>query len=70
MSRQLHDLLELYVVCALDGEELDTYVTHLDDCDVCTTRLPAVMEAAAAMIPDSPPPRHLWASISAAIGTS
>ena len=70
MSRQLHDLVELYAEGALDGEELERYEAHLDDCDVCNEHLPVVMEAVAALIPDSPPPTHLWPLISAAIETA
>lgn len=64
---KLHDQLELYAAGALTGAELDTFVMHLDTCHRCRTDLPVVMEAAASLIPDSPPPTHLWASISAAI---
>ena len=63
----LHDQLELYAAGALAGAELDGFVVHLDNCHRCRADLPVVMEAAASLIPDSPPPIHLWAAISAAI---
>jgi hypothetical protein len=63
LSRDLHGQLELYVAGALDIDELDAFATHLDACTVCAERLPTLMETAAALIPDSPAPLHIWESI-------
>lgn len=66
----LHDQLEFYVAGALTDRELELFVAHLDWCETCTSRLPELMETAATLIPDSPAPHHLWASISRTINYS
>lgn len=67
LSRDLHDQLELYVAGGLGIDELDEFVSHLDTCTDCAERLPRLMETAAALIPDSPAPLHIWESISVSI---
>lgn len=62
-----HDQLELYVAGALDIEALDSFATHLDECTMCSARLPILMNTVAGLIPDSAPPTHVWTRITEAI---
>lgn len=63
----IHDQLELYAVGALDHKELIEFDDHLTRCALCRTRAPALSEAVAALIPDSPPPYGTWVRIVSAI---
>lgn len=63
----IHDWLELYAVGALADEELIAFDNHLNSCALCRSRTPALFEAVAALIPDSPPPVETWSRIVSAI---
>lgn len=63
----VHDQLELYAVGALDEEELIAFDDHLMLCALCRSRTPALFEAVAALVPDSPAPTAAWRRIVAAI---
>lgn len=72
MSRpnDIHDQLELYAAGALDDNELIAFDNHLANCALCRSRTPALFEAVAALIPDSPPPAGTWSRIVSAIERS
>lgn len=63
----MHDLAELYAVGALHAQELSSFDDHLEVCAQCGSRLPSLLEAVAALIPDSPAPSHIWDRIVSAI---
>ncbi|HEU4320640.1 MAG TPA: zf-HC2 domain-containing protein [Acidimicrobiia bacterium] len=67
-SNDIHDQLELYAAGALDDKELIAFDNHLSRCALCRSRTPALFEAVAALIPDSPPPDGTWDRIVSAIG--
>lgn len=66
----VHDQLELYAAGALNEEQLIAFDDHLERCALCRSRTPALFEAVAALIPDSPPPAATWSRIVAAIESS
>jgi hypothetical protein len=66
----IHDQLELYAAGALDEEELLAFDDHLSRCALCRSRTPALFEALARLIPDSPPPDGTWGRIVSVIERS
>ncbi|MGB8362858.1 MAG: zf-HC2 domain-containing protein [Acidimicrobiia bacterium] len=60
----VHDLLlemvDLYALRALPADEERTLEHHMQSCPSCERELDTAISVAAAIIPDSEPPHHLW----------
>jgi anti-sigma factor ChrR (cupin superfamily) len=61
------DQLVLYATGSLTKAELIAFDDHLQHCPDCQSRTPRLFETAAALIPDSPPPKQTWSRILSAI---
>jgi hypothetical protein len=64
---ELLDLVPLYAADALGDDELRQVEEHLDGCPDCIAEVAALRTAASAMVPDEPPPTHVWDRIVAEI---
>jgi len=64
----LHELIPLYALDSLEGDELDAVETHLDSCDACLRELDRYAAMTSQLVPDEPPPTHGWERIASAIG--
>ncbi|MFZ0626886.1 MAG: anti-sigma factor [Acidimicrobiia bacterium] len=64
---QIVELVPLYALDALDGEELQQVETHLETCEICAEELAIHRSVTSTFVPDSPAPDHVWERIEAAI---
>lgn len=63
----MHDLVALYALDALEGEDLDSFENHLAQCPTCSTELARHRAAAGALVADAAPSEETWARIKAAV---
>ena len=63
------DLVPLYALDALDGQEHRNFIAHLETCAECRSALDEFHSVAAELVPDSPASEKTWELISLAIGT-
>ena len=63
------DLVPLYALDALDGQEHLDFIAHLETCAECRSALDEYHSVAAKLVPDSPASEKTWELISVAIGT-
>lgn len=66
---EMHDLVALYALDALDAEERDGFESHLQSCADCEASLAEHRSAATALVPDAPASDATWERISSAIAT-
>jgi anti-sigma-K factor RskA len=66
---EMHELVALYALDALDAEERDGFESHLQSCADCETSLAEHRSAATALVPDAPASDATWERISSAIAT-
>jgi anti-sigma-K factor RskA len=66
---EMHDLVALYALDALDAEERDSFERHLQDCAECEASLAENRSTATALVPDEPASAATWERISSAIAT-
>jgi len=66
---EIHDLVALYALDALDAEERDGFERHLQSCADCEASLAEHRSAATALVPDQPSSDATWERISSAIAT-
>jgi anti-sigma-K factor RskA len=64
----LHELIPLYALDSLEGDELHAVRTHLDSCDACLRELARYAAVTSQFVPDEPAPTHGWERIASAIG--
>ena len=64
----LHELVPLYALDSLEGDELHAVRTHLDSCDACLRELARYAAVTSKLVPDEPTPTHGWERIASAIG--
>jgi Anti-sigma-K factor rskA/Putative zinc-finger len=64
----LHELIPLYALDSLEGDELHAVRTHLDSCDACLRELARYAAVASQLVPDEPAPTHGWERIASVIG--
>jgi anti-sigma-K factor RskA len=65
---QMLELVPLYALDALEGDELQEFEVHLDACAECAAELALQRTAVAALVPDGPAPSHVWDRIVLEIG--
>ncbi|GIU92747.1 MAG: hypothetical protein KatS3mg011_1653 [Acidimicrobiia bacterium] len=53
-------LIELYAMDALEGAERQEVERHLHRCETCSEYLALSRSVLAALVPDEPPPWHVW----------
>lgn len=68
-GHEMGDLVPLYALDALDGEEERVLIEHLDTCSDCRAALDEYQDVAANLVHDQPAPQELWERISTAIST-
>jgi anti-sigma-K factor RskA len=68
-GHEMIDLVPLYALDALDGEEERVLVEHLGTCSRCRAALDEYLDVAANLVHDQPAPEELWERISTAIFT-
>ena len=56
----LFEMVDLYALRALPVYEEGDIEHHMGSCPLCQLELDAGIAVAAALIPDSAPPSHLW----------
>jgi hypothetical protein len=56
----LFEMVDLYALRALAALEESDLEHHMASCPLCQIELDAAIAVAAALIPDSAPPIHLW----------
>lgn len=66
-SHEMLELVPLYALDALEGDEEDRFVRHLPTCAQCQEALAAHRDAAAELVPDGPPSEAGWDRIVASI---
>ena len=66
---EMHDLVALYALDALDAEERDDFERHLQSCADCEASLEEHRSATTALVPDTPASDATWERISSAIAT-
>ena len=64
------ELIPLYALDALDGDDLARLNSHLETCDECRDELDSVRSVAAVLTEDEPAPDHLWEGIAAGLGST
>ena len=64
----LHELIPLYALDSLEGNELREVRTHLGSCDPCLRELARYAAVTSQLVPDEPAPTHGWERIASAIG--
>jgi anti-sigma-K factor RskA len=69
IGHEMSDLVPLYALDALDGEEERVLIEHLDTCSRCRAALDEYQYVAANLVHDQPAPQELWERISTAIST-
>lgn len=67
---QLTDLVPLYALDALDGEELTVLERHLRSCELCQDELDGFRSVTSALVPDEPAPDHVWDRVATEIRTA
>jgi anti-sigma-K factor RskA len=65
---EMHDLVALYALDALEAEERDSFETHLETCADCEASLAEYRSAASALVLDAPASDATWERISSATG--
>jgi anti-sigma-K factor RskA len=66
---EMHDLVALYALDALEDAERDRFERHLQSCAECEASLAEQRRAASALVPDEPASDATWERISTAIAT-
>jgi hypothetical protein len=66
----LQELVPLYAIDSLEGDERYAVRTHLHSCDSCLGDLARYSAVTSEMVPDEPAPHHGWERIASAIGTA
>ncbi|HEU4894308.1 MAG TPA: anti-sigma factor [Acidimicrobiia bacterium] len=66
-SAEMHDLVALYALDALEGEERRDFESHLEACAECGSSLAEYRSAAGSLVPDAPASDATWQRISSAI---
>lgn len=61
--QELFDLVPLYALDALDGEELTDLVAHLETCDECRAEVGRHLEVVASLVPDGHASEAVWGRI-------
>lgn len=64
------ELIPLYALDALEGEELHELETHLSDCERCQSELDGYRSVAGSLVADEPAPDHVWQRIVSRIDSS
>jgi anti-sigma-K factor RskA len=67
-NHEMQDLLPLYALDALEGDELSDLERHLETCPECRRELDGYLAGATALVVDEPASDEGWARIRAAIG--
>jgi anti-sigma factor RsiW len=65
---RLNELVPLYALDSLEGDELHAMRGHLDACDACVRELARYSAVMSNLVPDEPAPPHVWERIATAIG--
>ncbi len=64
------ELVPLYALDALEGDELHEFEAHLGSCPECSAELDLQRSAVAATVPDEPAPAQVWDRIASEIETA
>lgn len=64
----LHELIPLYALDSLEGNELRAVRTHLGSCDPCRRELARYAAVTSQLVPNEPAPTLGWERIASAIG--
>ncbi|HUG07963.1 MAG TPA: anti-sigma factor [Acidimicrobiia bacterium] len=68
-NHEIMDLVPLYALDALEGQEQADFVEHLETCSQCLSALDDYQDVAANLVHDQPASEEIWERISSAIST-
>jgi anti-sigma-K factor RskA len=68
-DHEMLDLVPLYALDALDGQEHRDFIAHLETCAECQSALDEYHSVTSELVADSPASEKTWELISVAIGT-